>query len=617
MDAASENFQGESSYYGADVWECDFSSFQSPGTYRLVVEKIGSSFPFTIEEDVYRDAFYTTTRGLFHHRSGIERTASHSAWVKPIDHRPGVNGFSAEYSGWRYMDGENAFDSLPVYSTGQLMPNAWGGWMDAADFDRNSRHMIAANLLLFSYSLHPDHFTDGELNIPESGNGIPDIIDEAKFCIDLFRRLIGPTGGICGGLEATDHPAPGQTSWTDTLDWYVYAEEPQSSFILAASAAQLAHSLELAGITDSTTQLLSEATAAYTWAQNNLQTGDIGICKADRMHAAAWLYKMTADATYQTDFENDAADLMATSIDPNEKNIHQAVWVYLNTDHSNVNLNLQSSLEAQFFAMVDQFYVDVAEARACRMAYNIYSPSVLGIGFTTPQIFPLIMAYELSGDPTYKQYISTSCDYTLGGNPLNMTWVTGLGARWPRNVANLDSWFDDIEDVLPGIVPYAIYKPAWAWNNGGVFSPGYGHASAWPNDVFNWPIHELYFDQRYSWITSEYTVWQNIGPAAAAYAYLVGEADASTRVDDVAESLIWTVSPNPVSGKELHISFGQNTPNGFAWEVLDVQGKSILKGNRQWMQDFDIVLPTDMTPAVYVLQLRAENLLVSKKILIQ
>ena len=59
-------------YLGAEVYECDFSSFSRPGTYVVAVDGIGCSFPFQVKPDVYREAFRTVIRGLYHNRSGVE-----------------------------------------------------------------------------------------------------------------------------------------------------------------------------------------------------------------------------------------------------------------------------------------------------------------------------------------------------------------------------------------------------------------------------------------------------------------------------------------------------------------------------------------------------------------
>jgi hypothetical protein len=134
---------------------------------------------------------------------------------------------------------------------------------------------------------------------------------------------------------------------------------------------------------------------------------------------------------------------------------------------------------------------------------------------------PSIVAYELGGDPKYLRSVINTADYMLGGNPLNMTWVTGLGHRSPREVLHLDSWYDGIADVVPGIVPYGPHRgDRNGWN--GPWDSDYARDRAVYPEVSQWPGHELYFENRYCPITNEFTIHQNIAPAAAVYGYLAG-----------------------------------------------------------------------------------------------
>lgn len=60
--------------------------------------------------------------------------------------------------------------------------------------------------LLSIYLLFPENFKDAQLDLPESGNGIPDIIDEAAWGVEVWRRAQNEKGGVGCWLEATSHP---------------------------------------------------------------------------------------------------------------------------------------------------------------------------------------------------------------------------------------------------------------------------------------------------------------------------------------------------------------------------------------------------------------------------
>ena len=74
----------------ADVYECDFSAFNTPGQYVVAVENMGTSFPFKIDADVYREPFYTVARGLYHNRSGIELKQPYTEFTRPAPHNPNI-----------------------------------------------------------------------------------------------------------------------------------------------------------------------------------------------------------------------------------------------------------------------------------------------------------------------------------------------------------------------------------------------------------------------------------------------------------------------------------------------------------------------------------------------
>jgi hypothetical protein len=70
--------------------------------------------------------------------------------------------------------------------------------------------------------------------------------------------------------------------------------------------------------------------------------------------------------------------------------------------------------------------VATAQKRGGRYGYEWSIPMWWGSA-TEPRTLPLMVAHRLSRDPKFLAPQYTTCDYMLGGNPLNMTWMTGLG----------------------------------------------------------------------------------------------------------------------------------------------------------------------------------------------
>ncbi|MGC9343147.1 MAG: carbohydrate-binding protein [Bacteroidales bacterium] len=109
----------------------------------------------------------------------------------------------------------------------------------------------------------------------------------------------------------------------------------------------------------------------------------------------------------------------------------------------------------------------------------------------------------------------------MGGNPINKVYVTGLGESHVETLLHLDSWFDGIDPMVPGIVPYGLHTyGSWMDNgSGNVYQPLGNFESCYPNWQ-DWPSHEIWFENRYLIIQNEFTVQQTQGPATGAYAYL-------------------------------------------------------------------------------------------------
>ena len=287
----------DGNFLKADVYECDFSSFNRPGQYRVAVEGIGASFPFRLDADVYREAFRTVARGLYHNRSGIALESPFTEFTRPAPHNPRLTpGFAGKliyttvrFTEWGSEGGEAK--NLLAHAKGPIESAGW--YQDAGDWDSYETHLRVAQELLLAYELAPRNFRDGELNIPESRNGVPDILDEAawlpRFCHrlrhELMRKGYG-SGGIglriagdaFGEDEKTlqDGKKVGQGSWEDVnRTWAASGEDPWSTYRYAGAAAQLARCLNLARVADPEgIDWATEAREAYAWAQKNTRPGD-------------------------------------------------------------------------------------------------------------------------------------------------------------------------------------------------------------------------------------------------------------------------------------------------------------------------------------------------------
>jgi endoglucanase len=153
----AETFKAGRNYCKTDVLAADFSEFRAPGRYRVYVEGLGCSYPFTIAEDVWLQAFRLSMQGLLHQRSGIDLGPPFTDYVRPRNMHPadGVKVFASAGSELETGSQDGAFQMLMQRRTDRLLSDAWGGHMDAGDWDRNTQHPAAMWILLDLYELFP------------------------------------------------------------------------------------------------------------------------------------------------------------------------------------------------------------------------------------------------------------------------------------------------------------------------------------------------------------------------------------------------------------------------------------------------------------------------------
>ena len=72
-----------------------------------------------------------------------------------------------------------------------------------------------------------------DLGIPKGSEDLPDIINEALWGIDFFKRMQMPDGAIRGGIESESHPKYGEASWQESWPVMAYAPDPWSSYLYA------------------------------------------------------------------------------------------------------------------------------------------------------------------------------------------------------------------------------------------------------------------------------------------------------------------------------------------------------------------------------------------------
>jgi endoglucanase len=522
-------------YNGTDVFQMDFTGLDEPGKYVVSVKTIGCSYPFEIGDDIWRRAFVVAARGFYHQRSGIPLGEPYTTFKRPRPFHPD-DGLKVYASRAPLMDTGNGlnkkdsnFGNLVKGKTDEVVTNAWGGYMDAGDWDRRVQHLKASLLLLELAELFPDYFASVSLNLPESGNGLPDIVNEALWGIDFFRRLQVPEGGVRGGIESAEHPRRGEASFQESLTVMTYAPDLLASYMYAGSAARAARWLT-ARSPERAAVYRESSLRAMNWAELDrgreereyLMAKHPGI-RDVRNFAAAELFCLTGDSKWNTLFlETTPYKNSAGPIEYTWDSLDQAdcAWVYARADRPGVDEKIKRNCRDVVLKDAD-LRVASTERTGFRWAKHPYTPVVYG-GLSSPEnAICVARAHVLSGETRYLRALVLAAQTGAGANPVNMCYTTGLGQNSPQHPLQLDH---RITHQLPppgltvgGPMDNSIKElqdPFIGQFAGAVFCPPYKQ----------WPALEAFWDVFWDPMVCEYTIQKPMAGQAYVWGYLAARA---------------------------------------------------------------------------------------------
>ncbi len=297
---------------GDKAWWFDFSSVTTPGDYFVLDEtQAVRSDVLTISDAVYRDVLAQALRMLFYQRDGFAKTA--------------------QYAGADWVDGAAHMGQCYLYSDAEktLNKDLHGGWWDAGDFNKYTNWGAEDVIeLLRAYQDTPAAFFD-DYNIPESGNGVPDVLDEAKWELDWLVRMQGTDGSVLSIVDEPSAPSPSfgnppDTSPSKVTDPCFYGPATTAASFSTAAAFAYA-SIVFGSVSKAGTaypgfaaDLATRAQQAYAWAtahnavyfynsQNNVGAGEQEVGAAGipfkQLEAALYLFQLTGTASYRADFD--------------------------------------------------------------------------------------------------------------------------------------------------------------------------------------------------------------------------------------------------------------------------------------------------------------------------
>lgn len=517
---------------GTDLVRLDFSSFNTPGRYRVCVNGIGCGYPFDIDENsTWKHAFEISMKGVFNHRSGIPMEPPYTDFVRPRSFHPddGVKIYQSTCSLLNSGNGLNAlgtdknnFGNLVAGKTDELVPEAWGGYMDAGDWDRRINHLFTPRLYLELFEMNPEYFKDICLYIPESGNDLPDIVDEALFGLDIYRRMQTAEGGIRGGVESSEHPIDGSTSWQETQTVLAYAPDHWSSYIYTGVAARAALVLKMLGKDELAEIWETSAVKAMEWAEveyqkwikspdfEKVRNNAKNTVSVERNLAAVELYRLTKDKRWHKVYLS-TQDL--------QRDRTEAAFIYARLDKSLINRKAQQSAINALMAEADRL-VKLSESNGYGLTTGAADRPIGAYSsvYTIPASPTLVRAHYLSNNPVYLKTMLRSALYSAGANPMNMSLTTGLGENCVKYPLHEDSNHTGQPAPL-GITVFGPFELSVGYARAG--SPMGNRINSYLEPALSdWPTSESFFDVFWIVPMNEYVIDRPLGQAAFIWGYL-------------------------------------------------------------------------------------------------
>ena len=316
---------------------------------------------------------------------------------------------------------------------------ASGGHHDAGDYNPRS-HIDVAQSLLDAYELKPANFSDGQLLIPEHGNGIPDIVDEAMWAVRVWAGLQEEDGGVRNGTESQGDPNFVQTVELDDKGDYAWAKDTKGSYLAAGVFAQAARILGGLGRKEESRGWLERARRAYDWAVANptkaikdqQKWGEYHLSL--RAYAAAQLFHTTWEKKYHEDFldatpwrEKPGTELMSNG----NFDLRLAAYAYILVPREKADGAVWDAVLGAIRKEAEMY-----ERGSASMAYKFlkhpFAPITWGTGAYENYAVPAAFLWVVTGEVKWRDWLVRTCDNTLGANPLGLSWITGLGERTIR-----------------------------------------------------------------------------------------------------------------------------------------------------------------------------------------
>ncbi|MFO7368640.1 MAG: glycoside hydrolase family 9 protein [Bacteroidales bacterium] len=472
---------------GDKVWHFDFTSFTETGRY-YILDSLNNqrSYEFEISPDIYREVLKHAVRTFFYQRVGFDKDAEFAgaAWADSASHMGPLQDKNCR----RWDAKTNAATERDLS----------GGWYDAGDYNKytswTANYVVE---MMKAYIENPRAWGD-DYNIPESGNGIPDLLDEAKWGIDHLLRMQQADGGVLC-IVSEDGASPPSLAKKQS----VYGPATTSaSFNTAAAfaiAARVYRSMNMIAYSDT---LVTRAEKAWKWGvanpavifhNNKSEYGTQGVGAGDqeeddytrsmsKLEAACYLFEATRKTEYRTYFNQNysKAHLFEWNYAYPYEPLTQDMLLYytripgatttvsnaIRNTYKNAMLNNSENFPA-FDAVKDPYLAHMEN-------YTWGSNNQKG---AQGSMFYNMIHYNLDAarNQDARDAALGYVHYIHGVNPLNLAYLSNMYAYGADSCVNefYHTWFSN-------------GSPRWDRVGTSLYGPAPGFVPGGPNPSYNW-----------------------------------------------------------------------------------------------------------------------------------
>ncbi|MEM7800528.1 MAG: glycoside hydrolase family 9 protein [Chloroflexota bacterium] len=509
---------------GERVLQADFDELTASDEYYLAVDayQIADSEPFRVGTEIYGELLSDSVRYFYLQRSGIPIEAAYAGeFARGVGHPQDA--------------------SVSLQSGEKSGIDVSGGWYDAGDFGKYvNAGATSVSDFLWAWEMFPDSFIDGQFNIPESGNGIPDLLDEARWELEWILKMQDPdSGGFYHMVQPTEEDAAD----TSTYERYIVDQADGRSNVRptstsASAVAALAHGALIFEPIDAAFAAEMAAGAEAGWAY--LEANPNGVAPLsgpysdafdldNRFWAATSLYRLTGEPLYHEYIKSVYQEVptLFRSTSDNAYGVNDMGMIgwlpYLyavETDPALLSF-FQEEFEIWSSHMLGRWEASVWGHTLLDEDYYWGSNYVV---VTTPLV--MYIGADALGNEGIKnnaRLISqTGLDYLLGTNPLSFSYVSGYGGNSVANLYSVQWSADTVPNDPPGVLvggPNVYTNPLLPTNFAG----------------------KAYLDGNSFWTLNEHTIYWN----SAMVFSVAMQVDDAGEVSPVVSAI--EVAPTPTS----------------------------------------------------------------------